>query len=315
MVCVYIAGLTRNNVDLDDAEASPSRAAAKLAGVGQTSVLKHRRGECVCDQEPIPENDGAPDTNGRQPRILTIDIESKPMISAHWGLWKQNIGTNSIIDHGGLLCFAAKWYGEKDVMFSSEWDHGHHGVVQAAWNLIDEADILVTYNGIRYDARRLNNEFLLAGLPRPRTYKHVDLFKVNKKMFDLPSRKLDYLAQRTVDDHKTPHTGMQLWMDVMNGDKAAQELMETYNIQDVALTERVFDRLRGWLGTDMPHMGMWTHGDHHCPACGTRLSAGEQVGTVYANVQAYTEYRCPKCQALSRSTQKTNPVMKTRAIA
>lgn len=57
MSCAYITGLAENNIDVDTAEGSPSRAAAKLAGVGQTSVLKHRRGDCSCGHaEPTPQN-------------------------------------------------------------------------------------------------------------------------------------------------------------------------------------------------------------------------------------------------------------------
>ena len=65
-------------------------------------------------------------------RILTIDIETKPMKVYSWGLFNQFHTIDQIIDHGGLLCFAAKWAGEKDVLFFSEWDDGFEGMVKAA---------------------------------------------------------------------------------------------------------------------------------------------------------------------------------------
>lgn len=58
MSCPYITGLEANNVDLADAENLSSRAAAPLAGVGKSSVNKHRAGECAC---------GAPDGQGTTP--------------------------------------------------------------------------------------------------------------------------------------------------------------------------------------------------------------------------------------------------------
>ena len=57
-------------------------------------------------------------------RILTIDIETKPMTVYSWGLFNQFHSIDQIVDHGGLLCFAAKWMGDKEVLFYSEWDDG-----------------------------------------------------------------------------------------------------------------------------------------------------------------------------------------------
>ena len=35
--------------------------------------------------------------------VCTIDIERRPAISTHWGLWNQNIHTQNIIDPGGMI--------------------------------------------------------------------------------------------------------------------------------------------------------------------------------------------------------------------
>jgi predicted RNA-binding Zn-ribbon protein involved in translation (DUF1610 family) len=292
----------------DDWVNETSRTVAVALGIGKSSVNDHRSGACVCYRRRAPKIH----EKASNVRVLTLDLESKPLVSAHWDLWGQNISTAQIIKHGGLLCFAASWYGSDEVMFFSEWEHGQDVMVQKAWELLNECNILVTYNGVRYDAKRLNNEFLKAGLNPPMPYKHVDLYKVNKKQFQLPSRRLDYIAQQTLGDGKTPHTGFQLWMDVMNGDKAAQALMEEYNIQDVRLTEALFDRLRPWL-TGVPHIGAIAGVHGSCPHCGsTKL---KREGNAHANVAVYKAYRCESCGSPVRSTTRLQDTTGTRAYA
>lgn len=67
MACPYITGLENNGVDLTDAEALPSRAAAPLAGVGKTTVSKHRAGKCACS---APDVAGAtPEPTGRRDSV------------------------------------------------------------------------------------------------------------------------------------------------------------------------------------------------------------------------------------------------------
>ncbi|MDA8440548.1 MAG: hypothetical protein M0Z51_17040, partial [Propionibacterium sp.] len=56
----------------------------------------------------------------RKPRVLTFDIETRPINAYVWGLWDQNVGLTQIVDPGGVMCFAAKWYGEKGVLFYSD---------------------------------------------------------------------------------------------------------------------------------------------------------------------------------------------------
>lgn len=62
MSCTYIVGLENNGVDLGEAEKLSSRAAAVLAGIGKSTVAKHRTGACVCGQAAAPEPTGRRDS-------------------------------------------------------------------------------------------------------------------------------------------------------------------------------------------------------------------------------------------------------------
>lgn len=237
------------------------------------------------------------DKSARNVKILTIDIETRPMVVYSWGLFKQFHHTDQIIDHGGLLCFSAKWLGEKQPMFFRG-----ENMVQQAWDLLTEADVIVTYNGWRFDIPRLNNEFLINGMGPTAPFKHVDLFKTNKQRFDLPSRKLDYISGRVLGDHKTPHTGFGLWQGCMAGDEKSWRLMEKYNRQDVNLTEQLYLELLPWL-VDQPHVGVMSQDENQrrCPYCGSaKLSLSQKPR--YAYVRMYELYNCDACHGWVHST-------------
>lgn len=101
---------------------------------------------------------------GNGARILTLDIECSPTVAHVWGLWDQNVGLNQIVEDGRMICFAAKWYGDSQTLFFSDEKDGHEAMVEAAWRLLDECDVLVSFNGVKYDVKHLNREFVLAGL-------------------------------------------------------------------------------------------------------------------------------------------------------
>lgn len=244
-------------------------------------------------------------------RILTLDIESKPLQVYTWGLWDQNIGIGQIIDHGGMMCFAAKWMGDKEVLFYSEHRDGYEAMVRKAHELLSEADIVITYNGDRYDIKKLNNAFMLLGMAPPRPFKSIDLIKSNKARFDLPSRKLDYLVQQSGVGAKVKHQGFDLWVDCMAGDAKAWAVMEKYNRGDVVITEKAYLRLLPWL-TNAPHLGMYTGDGLSCPYCGsTKLERSEMAHT---NVTRYQLYSCGHCGGWVRGVTKYQDPTRSRAI-
>ena len=238
-----------------------------------------------------------------QLKFNVIDIETKPLKSWHWGLFKQFISLDQIIEHGGLLCFAVKTIGDEETQFYSEWDLGYDKLIREAYRVVEETDVMITYNGERFDMKKLNAEFVQKGLPKPPPYKHVDLFKENKKNFSFPSGKLDYMAQRIVDDAKTPHQGFQLWIDCMAGDEDAQALMEEYNRQDVILTEKIYlDHLSWWHY--QPHMSTFMESIDGCPKCGSQKMQQLKAGVVRTALQQYQLFQCQECQSYARGDSR-----------
>lgn len=243
-------------------------------------------------------------------KILVFDLETFPHEAYVWSLWRQNISLSQIVKPGGVFAFAAKWVGQKDVMFFSDHEHGHEGMVAAAHRLLSEADIVVSYNGISFDTTKIQTEFLLAGLTPPRPYKQIDLLRVVRKQFAFASNKLDFVSQQLGLGHKTHHEGFDLWVKCMAGDERAWKKMATYAKQDVKLTEKLYHYLTPWL-TSVPHLGQMEGIEHSCPYCGGAKLRRD--GTAHAFVTSYRLYECLNCHAWVRGTAKLQDATRTRA--
>lgn len=237
-------------------------------------------------------------------RVLVIDIENSPNIAHVWGLWNNNVSLAQLQESQQVIAFAAKWLGDKEIIFKSNFHDGHEDMIAEAYRLVDEADIIVGYNSQGFDMKHLHTEFILAGFPPPRPYKNVDLLHAVKKAFRWPSNKLDYVVQRLKLGAKVSHSGHELWVQCMAGNPKAWATMKKYNIGDIKVTEKLYYRILPWIEKH-PHIGMYMDTDKdRCPYCGSTALVLDKEATVKANVTTYDLYRCGECQAPSRSTTR-----------
>lgn len=249
-------------------------------------------------------------------KVLTLDIETRPNLGYVWSLWKQNINLSQLHERGHVMCWVAKWYGTNTPLFMSDHHDGHETMIRGMWDLLNEADIVVSYNGISFDLPHLNREFALLGLTPPAPYKQVDLIRTVRKEFNFVSNKLDNVAQELGIGGKVHHSGFDLWLQCMAGDEKAWTTMRRYNVQDVKLTEKLYDRLRPWI-KGHPHLGLWVevNGDGEswaCPNCGHKALTRDTSRTVRANVQQYHAFTCPKCGTQARGITKLRNPTRTR---
>lgn len=236
-------------------------------------------------------------------RLLAIDIETEPNLVYTFSLWKTTIGLSQIVRPGGIMCFAAQWYdtttGEVEPMkFFSTWGSGKEAMVSALYHLLDEADAILTYNGDSFDIPIINGEFAQMRLGRPSPFATIDLYKVNKKHFRFPSKKLDYLSGVMLADHKVSTGGFELWKQCMEGDVGAQVLMEEYCKKDVALLPELYLELLPWI-TNHPNLNLFDGHSNHCPTCG-KDSLTKQ-GIRHLKVGSYQRFKCSECGSWSGS--------------
>ena len=110
-------------------------------------------------------------------KILTLDIETAPNTANVWGLFKENIPLQRLTESGYILCWSAKWLGEKEIYFNSLHESNKEDMLQQIHNLLGEADSVVHYNGTRFDIPWLNREFAEVHFAPPAPYHQIDLLR------------------------------------------------------------------------------------------------------------------------------------------
>ncbi len=244
-----------------------------------------------------------------KPRVLALDIETSPNLVHVWGLFDQNIGINQIIDAGYILCWSAKWIGEKEVFFKKMHDKD---MLTHIHSLLEEADAVVHYNGQKFDIPTLNKEFIKAGLKPPSPYKQIDLLRVVRKQFKFPSNKLAYIVEALGIGKKGETGGHELWIACMDNDPAAWRKMEKYNRKDVALLEPLYLKLTPWISMPLNH-GLFSESNSVvCSSCGS--SHLQSRGTTRTKTQTYQRFQCRDCGTWSRAIRAEAQVPKNRLV-
>jgi len=234
-------------------------------------------------------------------KILFLDIETTPINAHTWGLWEQNIGLNQIVASTEVMCFGARWYGSKQVIFKSIHHHGKQEMLEEVHRLLDEADVLVGWNSASFDSKHLKREFLQAGMLPPSPYKEMDLMRTVKSQFKFPSNKLEYVATTLGVGSKVKHSGFDLWLGCMAGDDKSWRVMKRYQIQDVDLLVDLYEKLKPWI-KNHPNTPLHNGDIEGCVACGSRNL--QKRGHSQTLATSYQRYQCQNCGKWMRDTKK-----------
>lgn len=244
-------------------------------------------------------------------RVLAIDIETSPAEVYAWGLWDQNIGLNQIAKPTRVLCFAARWIGERGkTLFFSEHHDGHYEMLLEAHALLEEADVVVHWNGTRFDIPHLNREFLEHGMAPPAPFIEVDLLRTVKRRFRFLSNKLQHVTQELGLEGKVAHEGFDLWLKCLDGDERAWKKMRRYNKRDVTLLEDLWGALLPWI-PNLPNRRL-TDPHAGCPRCGAPESELQSRGYRYTAVSKFRRLQCQACGGWSSRTTRESGT-KTRS--
>lgn len=245
------------------------------------------------------------------PKMLFMDIETSPNLAYVWRLFNQNVSLSQLVEATQMISFAAKWRGSKRVHFYSDFHNDHPTMVQALFDMLDEADIVVHYNGRTFDVPHANREFLLngPGVP-PSPFQQIDLLQTVRKRFRMASNKLDHITQQLGQAGKVRHTGFDLWRDCMAGDPKAWALMRRYNKGDVTELEELYDGLLPWI-MHHPNMSMYSPRIDLDPDTGKPMVVDvcercpdggrlQRRGYAYTKASKFRRYQCQECGGWSR---------------
>lgn len=238
-------------------------------------------------------------------KILFLDIERSPNIAYVWGLFKENIPLARLIDTSELLCYAAKWYDSEEIYFDSVYSNSPKGMLKGLHKLLNEADVVVHYNGTAFDIPVINTAFVENNMKPPAPYKQVDLLKVVRQQFKFTSNKMDHVSQQ-LGLGKKNDTTFDLWVGCINNDELAWETMKEYNIEDVMILERLYDKLKPWI-KGHPNYGLYNKGEMGslvCPSCGSEDF--QKRGLAYTTTGSYQRYQCSDCGSWFRDRTKND---------
>jgi DNA polymerase elongation subunit (family B) len=240
----------------------------------------------------------------KQPKVWVYDIETSPHLCWSFETFNTNIRPDMIVQPSRMLCWAGMWLGEHKVAFYSEHHHDRKQMVEQLWLALNEADIVVTYNGKGFDNKHVMREFVTAGLGPPSPWQDVDLLKENRRLFKFASNRLGYVTETLGLDTKLD-TGSGLWRRVLEGDEKAWALFKRYCVQDTRATASLAQFL--WPYLRLPHVGLWSGNTKDCPSCGsTELTP---MGKTYTKTASYPRLICA-CGAWCKviSSGQTRPI-------
>jgi len=242
------------------------------------------------------------------PKIVIFDIENYCNVVNSWQTYGQSWSAIDTEFEWHILCFAAKWLGEKTKVYSLDQYKGYKPMqvrtkdtllirkpdekklLQDLWNILDEADIVIGWNSKRFDTKKVVSKLLAYDFPPPSPFKQIDVMQEKKKIAASNSNSLNNTGQEWGLGMKLPHTGFSLWKGCAVGDKKSWKTMKDYNIQDVILTEKAYLYLRPWM-VNHPNLNAWDGNENKCPACqqkGTLIKRG----FCYTNKKRRQNYHC-----------------------
>lgn len=249
----------------------------------------------------VPE--GSVDVVPRKiPKILLLDIETLPCTVFVWGLYKQRISHENLINDQSIVCWSAKWlYGSEvlsDCMTSEETKtRDDKRIMQSMWRLLEDSDVIIAHNGVKFDLRKINARFLYHKIAPPSPYQVVDTLKASQKAFGTTSHKLDYLGKYLLNKGKI-ETDFGLWRKCYSGDQESLDYMVAYNKEDVILLEEVYLEMLPYI---KPHPNYAILSEAQEPCC-VYCGHGEfdDAGYYVTAAGRYASKRCKKCSGLMR---------------
>lgn len=239
------------------------------------------------------------------PRILLVDIETKPIVALIWSLRQKYIPPEMILEDWGIIAWAAKWLGEKEVFYEDTRKKEEKTCLRRLWGLLDDADVVIWHNGDHFDGPKLNTRFKFLGYKPYSPVRSVDTKKLFCRVFGESSNSLAFLSEKYNKRYKklkhAKFPGNDLWKECRLGNPEAWDEMEKYNIHDVLALEELYVQAAPWDYTDF-----FIYGDDIRCKCGSEEF--QKRGFAYTRQRKFQRYQCNECGHWWRDTKSTRSV-------
>lgn len=264
----------------------------------------------------------------RLPNIVFLDLETLPELKEVLKVYPSlgnYPGRTLKADITTIICFGYMQMNDKKAHCANAWDHKQswkknknddYHLVKLAHDMLQDADLIVTHNGKKFDMKFLNTRIMyhryhgrkdkkLKPLP---PIKHVDTIQLARRTFLLYSNALGNLGKFLNLGDKKDTGGWPLWVDVHNDCSKAKKKMTAYCKQDVQLLKKIFLELRA-LSKDIPNYNQFFKDEiKRCPNCGSVKV--QNRGTRVQKDTIVQRYCCNHCGTWSKiKKNKQAPVI------
>lgn len=202
-----------------------------------------------------------------KPKILFLDIEA----------------TNLNANYGFVLCVGYKYLGQKRVYCPTLADFrksfgkdctNDKKLLKEIRDVIEGADLIVTWYGKRFDIPYLQTRLLLNNLPPYNVKSHLDLWVTAKRHLKFNSNRLDTVSRvlpTKNKEYKTPIESIH-WIRASAGHKPSINYVKKHCVADIKVLEQVYQKMLPFI-QDHPNLAYLLNpevkGDKaYCPNCG-----------------------------------------------
>lgn len=224
---------------------------------------------------------------------LLIDIETSVNTGTFYGkLYETSIV--EVLEHSHLTGFAVKEIGKDKVWVYDLEDFplykrkpkSDKALLKKLTEWIEKADVIIAHNGDGFDIPTVNARLDYHRLPLLPPEKTIDTLKIARKLWRLPSYKLDFLCQ---------YFGLGRKLERGKGKMKRRE-ERIYNSYDVVLLDRLYKLI-------LPHIG------HHpalrerkvrdyslngsCVHCGSKKTQSRGKKLIEGKIRSY--FQCQEC--------------------
>jgi len=249
-----------------------------------------------------------------KPKIVLWDLETLPNLPElmkrvpSLGNWP---GRTMKAEVNSIICFGYKYLGDTTAQCINAWDFANwdedvnddSAICMMVYDILKDADAFVTHNGRKFDLKVLNTRLMKHGFPPIAKKPHIDTLVVARRL-SLYSNRLGDVSKFFGMEGKLDNGGWDLWVEVMQRDKASQKLMTEYCLQDVEVLNQIYNELRPLI-TNIPNYNMFNTDDRGvCPNCGSHKLINH--GTRVAKTRIIQRYLCGECGSVHGITKAGN---------
>lgn len=243
---------------------------------------------------------------GGEYRLASRDGSTdRPLKIVTWDLECTNLNA----DFGYLLCMGWKVLGEKeahvvgidDLCKEKRYLPDDRKLVEQVHAILSDADMWVTWYGVRFDLRFFRARLAYHRLPPLPNVPHADGWVTSRYEFKLHSNRLDAVAKFLELDHQKTPVLPPTWQRASAGFREDLGYIKQHCLRDVEVLEETYLRIRPFVRRHPPVSLLAGATDPRCPTCGS--SELSQSGTHFGRTRSYLRYQCGSCGAWSNSTR------------